>query len=661
MRGWGLESSKPFSFLYLFVNFPKFVNEIKSWKMKNFFTIFFGISFLFLSGNIKSQCIWTIYSQSNGLIDNDLNAVSIGPNGKVIFGTGQNASTKGFTIYNGIQWKNYENDSIPAGMKIADILIDKDGMVWLGGMTMGLHSVKGNYRKIYHASDGIGSENVHSLILDKDDYLWIGTYGKGATKMIDSVTFQNFRTTNSSICDDYIVTMDKDILDRLYFGGYNGCFSIYDGTNFNTINTPLKELKEIEIDHDTNVWVAGYNNDLEPRVFKYSGSGILVDSIVDFSFLASGGLNIFDIETDLENNFYIATNEGLAILKSGSWTVYKTSEGLPANNVKSAVFDNETGLVWISTDGGAAKLESKGVVNGNVLFKSIAVTGGYVKVYKQQDDQSVKKLQQYDSVGIDVNGSFKVNKLTLGKYTLLAVLDEIAYPDAIPTYYGDAEIWSSGTTFKVTDCDTSSLTDINTIEKLALPPGNGRISGYIKSLDGTRAVSNPIKDVDVTLKKVPGGVVQRAKSNSSGYYEFTGLPNGSYLTLVDLPGLAQDSTRTVEITNDDTIFTHQDYGVDSNGVHVGDYTSINDHKNLKGISVYPNPASDHLHVLVETDKKRSLEIILVDLLGRKHFDNRYVLKDNRLIDFDIRNLSQGIYILRIKEADKTLNTKILVR
>jgi hypothetical protein len=630
--------------------------------MKKIFTVLIAISLLFSVSNLSAQCIWTMYTTSNGLIDNTLGPINIGPNGKVAIATDYGATTAGFSIYDGIQWKSYEDDSLTGNSMLKAIAIDNNGMVWYGGSQTGLHAVKGNYRQIYHASDGLGGEDVESLFLDKDGYLWIGSWGGGVTKMIDSVSFTKYNTTNSSICDDYIVDMDKDIMERIYMAGYNGCVSVFDNGSFTSINTDLYELTNIAVDDYNNIWAAGFNTSFNPVIYKYDSVGNGLDSILDFTFLATSGVTIYDIATDYDNNLYVATNEGLAVLKLATreWKVYKSADGLPANTIKSAVINDRTGVVWISSDGGAAKLESKGVVEGKIFYNTNAATGGYVKVFKFMD-AGVKKLEMYDSVGIDGTGKFMVDRMTIGKYTLLAVLDDATYPDAIPTYYGDLEVWTLAATFKVLSCDTIPLSDLNVIEKLSLPKGSGRISGYIKSLDGTRAVSNPIKDVDVTLKKVPGGVVQKVKSNSSGLYEFNDLPNGVYTTLVDLPGLKQDSSRTIEITPDDTTYEHQDYGIDSNGIHIGDYSSVLEVQNLDGVTIYPNPATKNLNIRIETNQTRRVKVELYDLVGRNYISEDYIINGAQIINLDVEEMPKGIYILNISEDAQMQNTKILIK
>ena len=77
---------------------------------------------------------WTNYSEVNGLINNDVNAIAIDKNGNLWFGT-----QGGVSMFDGVKWISYSESDGWINSGVNDIAIDKDGNKWFatdGGVSM---------------------------------------------------------------------------------------------------------------------------------------------------------------------------------------------------------------------------------------------------------------------------------------------------------------------------------------------------------------------------------------------------------------------------------------------------------------------------------------------------------------------------------------------
>ena len=84
-------------------------------------------------------------------------------------------------------------------------------------------------------------------------------------------------------------------------------------------------------------------------------------------------------------------------------------------------------------------------------------------------------------------------------------------------------------------------------------------------------------------------------------------------------------------------------------------SKTNDFQSINNFSIYPNPAKEVLHWKADTDFSPTAKIYLYDMNGRLAKQTFY--KDNSLI---VNDLQKGIYILQVKNGDKTVSKKVLI-
>ena len=73
----------------------------------------------------------------------------------------------------------------------------------------------------------------------------------------------------------------------------------------------------------------------------------------------------------------------------------------------------------------------------------------------------------------------------------------------------------------------------------------------------------------------------------------------------------------------------------------------------------PNPVSDLLYVQFMERKFDELSVTLVDLSGRKIFQNRIPLESDQT-NFDVSSITEGVYFLIVVKTNRVMETRKIV-
>ena len=77
-----------------------------------------------------------------------------------------------------------------------------------------------------------------------------------------------------------------------------------------------------------------------------------------------------------------------------------------------------------------------------------------------------------------------------------------------------------------------------------------------------------------------------------------------------------------------------------------------------GVKVYPNPASDLIHVDFD-DPKESCEVVLYDMVGNVQY--RQTLSMGNRVEIPVKQLTNGLYIMSLCDGEHTTYRKIMVK
>ncbi len=73
------------------------------------------------------------------------------------------------------------------------------------------------------------------------------------------------------------------------------------------------------------------------------------------------------------------------------------------------------------------------------------------------------------------------------------------------------------------------------------------------------------------------------------------------------------------------------------------------------ISIYPNPAINHLNVKLKEIDAKEINIRIIDITGKLRIEKEFELKESgNEIQLEIKELSKGIYFISVLEEEKLL-------
>ena len=208
-----------------------------------------------VTGDPKSRKNWqsfTVENTEGGLIDNWVYAIEIERSGKIWFGTETGISS----LHNG-NWKalNHKNG---LGATYKQVQHDNQGIM---SLFQGQHHFSQASPSIPNLQTSDYRPNyVVSMLLDKKNRLWIGTWG-GGLSLLDTktLTFRNF-TVKDGLPGNFILSLEEDGSGGLWIGTNDG-LSRFDGKifqNFSALNgLKSKFIFSIEASPDHSLWIGG--------------------------------------------------------------------------------------------------------------------------------------------------------------------------------------------------------------------------------------------------------------------------------------------------------------------------------------------------------------------------------------------------------------------
>ncbi len=108
--------------------------------------------------------------------------------------------------------------------------------------------------------------------------------------------------------------------------------------------------------------------------------------------------------------------------------------------------------------------------------------------------------------------------------------------------------------------------------------------------------------------------------------------------------------------------SNNNFWMDDVTVYQGTFTGLEDNSDLDLLTVYPNPTNGTVNLSFELLRETDLEISLINGIGKEV----YLMNENRAsgiqdLEFDLRGIEPGIYMLRIKSSGGTQIEKLVIR
>lgn len=226
----------------------------------------------------------------------------------------------------------------------------------------------------------------------------------------------------------------------------------------------------------------------------------------------------------------------------------------------------------------------------------------------------------------------------------------------LPTYYGDVIHWEDAVLISLNQDIFNA--DINLVEMTAAAPGSGIIKGHIVYQGGNRD-NTPASDIQIMLANQQGEYVGIYYSDEEGYFEFTGLANGTYTLFAEIVGKSMvpseftlsDESPVIEDIVMIINSTNVVFGIDD--VHSKYIDKISD--------IYPNPVSSKLKIDVGLKEATQIECNILSLTGQTMSSQLFDLSHSATIELETAKLTKGMYLLEIITADKYRISKRFIK
>ena len=175
---------------------------------------------------------FTMYTQEDGLVRPRFNGdVNVDKKGNIIYST----YGSGFSIFNGKDFKNYDDTNGMVDGRIWDLGVDSKNNYWLALDGSGVQMFDGQNFTHYDVEDGVGAGETWSVFVDDFDMVWIGTFHGGAC-MFDG-KYWNCIDQRDGLIENTISSIFGTNGNKVWLGGFSGL----------TTYIPKREVSQVYI------------------------------------------------------------------------------------------------------------------------------------------------------------------------------------------------------------------------------------------------------------------------------------------------------------------------------------------------------------------------------------------------------------------------------
>lgn len=278
-----------------------------------------------------------VYARNEGLPDGHVLCVALDSQDNVWAGTTSAGVVRrtddGFEVF-GVE------QGLPSPA-VTDLAVGADGAVFIG-TNYGLAVLKEGEIRTFSEAEGLLQAFVWTLFKDRDDNMWIGTYGGGLFR------FRDDKIKAMALPDPavglYILGMAEDREGGLWVGTLNGGLRRLQDAPFTTWATEEGLHEDLVFclleDSEGQIWIGGNEDGIsifDGQKFRY---------LPEFS-----GKTILTFHQDSRGRIWIGTDQNGVFYKDKGQSNFVhafTEEGL-SNVGIGAIVEDETGKMWFGT------------------------------------------------------------------------------------------------------------------------------------------------------------------------------------------------------------------------------------------------------------------------------------------------------------------------
>jgi ligand-binding sensor domain-containing protein/serine phosphatase RsbU (regulator of sigma subunit) len=290
-------------------------------------------------------------------------------NGNIWFVTGSGA----YKYYNGIYTRFTTKNGLGSNNMLT-VICDREGNLWFGTAGTGVSKLSQETFFNLNSNDSLPRDYVNSLFIDGAKNRWIGLQNDGVFKMNEHnkvvASFQpDTKHPDKSIAGSNINCMLETEDGKLWFGTSNG-LSVYDGKSFSNFYTAngLKDNKiySLEKGTDNRVWIGTRNGVcyLPYPAPEQSKTAVVINDFPALNnLLEKDYKSVICIYADKKGVRWFGTEKGAVREENGQLKVFRKNEHFSDKRV-SCIVEDEEGKIWFGTDEGIF------VFDGTHFFKA---------------------------------------------------------------------------------------------------------------------------------------------------------------------------------------------------------------------------------------------------------------------------------------------------
>lgn len=250
----------------------------------------------------------------------------------------------GFSRRSNTNWQSWPQFNV----LLNAVVEDPQNVFWLASEGEGLfRQAQDGSRKQFTQADGLPSDVVHSLLVDSNGRLWIGS-GRGLAWLDTTKPEPSIMTVEDiPAAPVFVLVADESRVlagtERGLFSWQNGKSAVLDDT---VADLPVSSL----LLSDGQIWIGTTDRGL----LRYSELGLEQLTI-------AGGLpnnRILSLYQDREQSVWVGTNGGLFRLRDAPFVTFTAELGLAGDYVRS-VMAHSNGSVWIGSSQGVSRLSGR--------------------------------------------------------------------------------------------------------------------------------------------------------------------------------------------------------------------------------------------------------------------------------------------------------------
>jgi len=382
----------------------------------------------------------------------------------------------------------------------------------------------------------------------------------------------------------------------------------------------------------------------------------------------AGASHTFTITTGGTQNKYQWKQNGTAIngATSNAYAIASMTRANSGIYIAEVTNTAVPGLTLKTTNQKAtavANLEGKVQVNATT-----PVTAG--KVILQKINPVGVAFDTIRTLNVKNDGTYKLEKVPLDDYILLAQGDKAAYGNYFPTYYEGSIFWEIADTIRLNNNLPNA--DITLVSLPTEPKGEGVLKGIFEEelpggrvenrgrISGASATVRRNQAIGRPAKVMAEEIIRFTYTDEAGAFVFSQLEVGNYLLNIQYPGLPMDPKSDIAFSIGPKSQRQNEQQVDAlaiaGQIKVTKRVIVGLIAEQEHVEVYPNPVNGDLYV--ELGEGNGIgQMKLFDIRG-----SVLLSKDLTTVKTasDLSQFSPGVYILKIYRNGKEVSVSRVV-